>query len=64
MQFFSYLKYKFWHMSKKIFFLKLIINVGVKLSKISMLKKELLKKYFLEINLVEINQKTCKFFLI
>ena len=51
-------------MSKKIFFLKLIINVGVKLSEISMLKKELPKKkiiyqdYF---DRVKISKKTSNF---
>ena len=40
---------------QKNFFLKQIINVGVKLSEISMLKKELPKKKFLfiKINLIE-----------
>ena len=34
-------------MSKEIYFLKWIINVGVKQSKITMLKKELPKKKFI-----------------
>ena len=54
MQFFSYLKNKFRQKSKKKFFEKKIIKVGVKLSKISMLKKFTNKKcLFFKINLIE-----------
>ena len=48
---------------KKVIKLERKDNVGVNNIYTSLIKKNSLKKfYFLENNLIEINQKTCKFF--